>query len=289
MNIKQALTEAQQKFNQAGIKTARLDAELILGSVLNKSREYLLTYPENRVSKGQVTNLNHGIMRRLNLDPVAYITGTKDFYGLTFAVTEDVLVPRPETELMIEEAIDLTRTLRHATVIDVGTGSGCIITALAKNLKSIFRYFAIDISPEALKIAKQNAEKNNVTRKVEFFKGDLLEPLINENIVEKDADVLIAANLPYLTPFQVDTSPTIQNEPILALEAGDDGLKYYRQLFKQIVKLKNEKKIKGHVLCEIDPSQNESIQKLSKDVLKISEIEIKKDLAGLDRLAIIKF
>lgn len=289
MTIKQALSEAQQKLNKAGIETARIDAEIMLAHVINKSREHVLTYPEKRLSKGQVTNFNHAIMRRLHCDPVAYITGSKDFFGLNFLVNEDVLVPRPETELMVEEIINITNNKKEVTIVDTGTGSGCIIISLAKNLKSIFKYFATDVSLPAIQTAELNAERNRVDRRVRFLHGSLLEPLMNKNLIENDSEIVIAANLPYLTPFQVDTSPTIQNEPILALEAGDDGLKYYRQLFRQIVNLKKDKNITGYVLCEIDSSQNKSIQKLTKTELDIDKVEIKKDLAGLDRLVIIEF
>lgn len=289
MTIKQALADAQQKLNKAEIKTARLDAEIILAHVLNKSREHILTYPEKRITKGQMGNYNYAINRRVNCDPVAYITGQKDFFGLKFVVNHEVLVPRPETEMMVEEIINIANGLKQATIIDVGTGSGCIIVSLAKNLKSIFKYYAVDFSATALKVARENAGKNNVANRINFFLGNLLEPIINENLITNDSDVLFAANLPYLTPRQVDSSPSIQNEPILALIAGDDGLKYYRQLFKQIRRIKNLKNIHSHIFCEIDPSQNESIIKLIKEELNTQNFEIKKDLAGLDRLVIIKF
>lgn len=288
MNIKQALADAQQKLSKVGIESARLDAEIILAHVLNKSREHIITYPEKKISKGQFANYLHALKKRINCDPVAYITGTKDFYGLNFSVNEDVLVPRPETELMVDKAIEIANNAKQITIIDIGTGSGCIIIALAKNLKSIFKYYATDISAPALKIAVKNAEKNNILRRINFFQGNLLEPIINQNLISPNSEIIITANLPYLTPFQVDNSASIQNEPILALEAGGDGLKYYRQLFKQIKKIKALKNITGYILCEIDPSQNESISKLISDELNIDSFEIKKDLAGLDRLVVIK-
>jgi len=290
MFVKQVLTDAYQKLNNAGIKNARLDAELILAHVLNKSREHIVTYPELKLTRGQANNYSFAINRRLNCEPVAYITGHKNFYGLKFIVNKDVLVPRPETELMVDEIIKLANNEKQATIVDVGTGSGCIITALAKNLKSIFKYYAIDFSLPALKIAENNAEKNNIKHRITFFNGNLLEPVLDRNLLLADSKIFIAANLPYLTPAQINSSPSISQEPELALVAGDDGLKYYRQLFKQIARLKkNHRDISIHIFCEIDPSQTESISKLISDELNTDKFEIKKDLAGLDRLVVINF
>jgi release factor glutamine methyltransferase len=288
MNIKQALSEGTNKLKTMETNSARIDAEILLAHTLNKSREYLLTYPEKKISKGQFSNFLFFIKKRLDYQPIAYIIGHKSFYGLDFMVNEDCLVPRPETELMVEEVIKIAEKLKQTTIIDIGTGSGCIIVSLAKNLKSIFKYLAIDISVPTLKIAQKNAEINKVSRRIKFFHGNLLKPLIQKDIIEKKENLIITANLPYLTPNQVNSSLTIQNEPILALVAGDDGLKYYRQLFTQINQLKTEKEISGYLLCEIDPSQTDSIEKLIKDTLTYKEFNKKQDLAGLDRLVIIK-
>lgn len=288
MNIKQALTEAIKQLERMETNSARLDAEILLAHTLNKSREYLLTYPEKKISKGQFSNFVFFVNRRLDYEPIAYIIGHKSFYNLNFSVSEDCLVPRPETELMVEEVINIANKLKHTNIIDLGTGSGCIIVSLAKNLKSIFKYFAVDISVPALKIAQKNADTNHVSRRINFLHGNLLTPLLEKDLIPQNAHLLITANLPYLTPKQIENSPTIQNEPILALVAGDDGLKYYRQLFKQINKLKEEKHISGYIFCEIDPSQTENISKLIKEDLDHKNFEIKKDLAGLDRLVTIE-
>ncbi len=288
MTIDQALSKAIEKFKMMETSSTRLDAEILLAHTLNKSREYLLTYPEKKISKGQFSNFLNFINKRLDYQPIAYIIGKKSFYGLDFSVNENCLVPRPETELMVEEVIKIAEKLKQTTIIDIGTGSGCIIVSLAKNLKSIFKYLAIDISVPALKIAQKNAETNKVSRRINFFHGNLLKPLIHKDLIENKENLIITANLPYLTPNQVNSSLTIQNEPILALVAGDDGLKYYRQLFTQINKLKEEKNISGFLLCEIDPSQAQNMQKLIKNTFNYQKFNTRQDLAGLDRLIIIK-
>ena len=152
MNIKKNLTKSTQKLQQNNIPTPRIDAEILLSHILKKPREYIFTHPEKQLTKSVVMRYALRVTRRIKGEPIAYITGHKEFYGLDFYVNKNVLVPRPETELMIDEALKLaTRNSQLATIIDVGTGSGCIIISLAKNLKSKFhisnfKILATDIS-----------------------------------------------------------------------------------------------------------------------------------------------
>lgn len=213
--------------------------------------------------------------------------------------------------MMVEEILNIIgekltkKSIKEATdclLIDLGTGTGAIIISAANEIKRIFPaqygkiiFRAIDISFPALNIAKKNAILNKQDKKIKFLQGNLLEPLINKNDFNKliKNKLIIAANLPYLTLAQIKISPSIQKEPKIALAAGQDGLKYYRKLFKQLKEIKsvfdfdsNHKPIT--LLCEIDPSQNKNLKLLAKKYFPSARIEIKKDLANKNRLAIIK-
>jgi len=285
MTIKDAINYGHKILSASSCVTARFDAELLLAFVLQKNREFLLTYPEKNINFWQSLKFKYLTKRRAKNEPVAYLVGQKDFFGLNFVVNKNVLVPRPETELMVEEIIEIVKEKSTGKIIDLGTGSGCIISSLAKNLENNFKFFASDISRPALKIAKKNAQLNRVHDKIIFKHGNLLKPFIDDIVV--DDYLIISSNLPYLSPEQIKNSPSIQKEPYLALEAGEDGLRYYRELFAQIVELKNGKNISGFCLCEIDPIQKDSIGILVKSYFD-TNFTIKNDLAGLSRLAIIE-
>lgn len=292
-------------------KIPLFELELMLAHVLHKSREYILTHPEIKLTLAQKSKINSFIMRRKKGEPLAYILGHKEFYALDFIVNKNVLIPRPETEMMVDEVLSLVHshgkltTQRKFTIIDVGTGSGCIIITLAKLLKNKFpkariKFFATDISRPALALARKNAKLNNMSRRVKFNHGNLLEPLfksktslsIAPRTELQKSKFIITANLPYLTAKQIKESPSIKYEPRLALEAGKDGLKYYRELFREIKSIFTRNSALSHapvqVLCEIDPSQKLSIRRLSKHALPQAQIQIKKDLRGHSRLVNIK-
>ncbi|MDP3043743.1 MAG: peptide chain release factor N(5)-glutamine methyltransferase [bacterium] len=305
MIINQILEEAIKKLSNKKILSAHLDAEILLSHIIKKPREYLLAHPEKKLTQKQVSSFKFQVSRRLKGEPVAYITGHKEFYGLDFFVDKNVLIPRQETELMVDEIMEQgTRNKEQGTIIDIGTGSGCIIITLAKNLNSKFKiqnskFFATDISKPVLAIARKNAKLHNVHKDIKFFQGDLLKPIIN-NFSKfpgraprsgagkiQNSKLIITANLPYLTPAQIKNSPSIKYEPKLALSAGADGLKYYRKLFKQIKNVSCSMfRVPCFVLCEIDPSQTTKIKQLINKELLSSQIQIKKDLRGLNRMVI---
>ncbi|MFH1522503.1 MAG: peptide chain release factor N(5)-glutamine methyltransferase [Patescibacteria group bacterium] len=288
MTICPILTNNTNKLKKKRIPNPHLEAEFLLSHILKKPREFILAHPEKKLTKTQIKNYQLLITRRLKGEPLAYIICCKQFYGLDLYVNKNVLIPRPETELMVDEALKFaTCNPKHAIIIDVGTGSGCVIISIAKKLsfgypKLSFKYLASDISKSALAVARKNAKLHKVDRKIEFIQGNLLKPLLN--ILEiRNYNLVILANLPYLSPIQIKNSPTIKYEPKLALSAGPDGLKYYRQLFKQIGQVANHQ-IQITILCEIDSSQTIKIKKLIKKELPQSKIQIKKDLSGLNRM-----
>jgi len=302
MNVKKILTQAIQKLEKFNIKTANLDAEILLFYTIKKSREFILTHSEHKLTESQITNFNSLIKKRSKGNPVAYLMGHKEFYGLDFLVNKDVLIPRPETELMIDEVLNfISHISRPMSFIDIGTGSGCIIISLIKQLLtfnfqlSTFNFFATDISKNALVVARKNAKKHKV--KIKFLEGNLLEPFFeNHKLSNPKNPIIITANLPYLTPSQLKNSLSIKKEPKIALVAGSDGLKYYEELFKQIKLLVTSypsnsagKQLQITIFCEIDPQQKIKIGTLIKKELPNSSFQIKKDLNGHSRLVIVKF
>ncbi len=221
--------------------------------------------------------------KRLDNYPLAYLVGYKEFFGLQFLVNKHVLIPRPETELILEEALIIVANQNIDNIIDIGTGSGCIIITLAKLLKHHkINFYGLDISAPALKVAQRNAKLHQVN--VKFRRGNLLQPLIPSKNFNKQTNLLIA-NLPYLTPRQIANSPSVSREPKLALAAESDGLKYYRQLLWQLVKSSFNFQ---YLLLEIDPSQKNTIKRLIKNYLPNASWQIKKDLKGHNRLVMIK-
>ena len=294
-NIKSILLTSTQKLKQNKIKNPHLEAEILLSHVLKKPREYLFTYPEEKLTKSQITKFQSLILQRIKGKPIAYLTNKQEFYGLDFYVDENVLIPRPETEMLIKNAeLRIKNDTKLTTIIDVGTGSGCIIISLVKKLNSKFKlldssFIAIDISKKALSLAKKNSKTQKVDKSIKFVHSNLLEKIIkNKKFFIHNSSFLILANLPYLTPNQVKNSPSVQYEPKLALIAGDDGLKYYKKLFTQIKQLKQITKANINIICEIDPSQVTKIKTLIKKTLPKAEIQIKKDLRKKNRFVVIK-
>ncbi|MDX9893345.1 MAG: peptide chain release factor N(5)-glutamine methyltransferase [Patescibacteria group bacterium] len=279
MTIKLLLDWADNKL-RAKTTTPRLDAEILLSLVIKKPKEYFYTYPNKQISCQKINKFKNLIIQRSKAIPIAYLTNQKKFFGLNFYVNRNVLIPRPETELLVEETIKLAGST--ATIADIGTGSGCIAVSLANNLKQA-KILASDISPQALKVSKKNAKINRV--KINFKIGSLLKPWVDEKLE------IIVANLPYgnkkiwqdLTPRE---KKSLFFEPKIALYAPELGLGLYRQLFNQINKLKHRPK---YLIAEIDPSQNQTIKNMAKKYFPLAEIIIKKDLAKLNRMVIISF
>ncbi|HRH23918.1 MAG TPA: HemK/PrmC family methyltransferase, partial [Candidatus Magasanikbacteria bacterium] len=220
----------------------RFDAEILLAHVLKKPREFIIAHPEYLVTKIQNWKMNRLIRLRRQGIPYAHLTGRKGFYGFDFVINKHTLVPRPETELLVELVINslihIEKSTEKITLIDIGTGSGCIpISILKSSAYSFTQSFAIDISKKALAVAKKNSKKHHTN--ITFLHGNLLEPLFKKNtFLDHHSNILLTANLPYLTQAQFDTEPTIQHEPIGALVAEDNGLKLYKELLDQINKLR---------------------------------------------------
>lgn len=300
--IKQALSEAIVKLKKNEIPTPQLDAEVLLAHTLHKSREYIISHPKEKLSESLITSYALLVTRRSRSEPIAYIVGHKEFYGLDFFVTKDTLIPRPETELLVEEALVLLRSMlrsmlhKNIFVIDVGTGSGNIIISLIKSLSlkseiGNLKFIAVDPSRKALEIAQNNSQKHNVSEKITFLGGRFLNPLMHDPSIEiQNSTIIILANLPYLSKNIYNSSPTSVKdyEPKESLLSSNDGLDHYRKLFNQIRLLAVEQRLPVVAFFEISPEQKSLIIREIKSHLPNASIRFKKDLAGKWRLVTVK-
>ncbi len=261
--------------------TLPLDADLLLALAAKKSREFILIHPEYKLSFWQKIDFYYFFFQYKRGTPISYLTHHKEFFGLDFFVNRHTLIPRPETELLVEET--LKKINKQTLLIDVGTGSGCIpISILTTTKNADVNAIAIDISALALKIARLNAALHKA--KIKFLRGNLLEPFLKDsNYPNFSGQLIITANLPYLTKEQFKNEQTIQSEPRSALIANENGLALYRELLEQIKNLNTP----FIAFFEFDQRQTESITKLIKSFFSNANLEIKKDLAGRDRLVII--
>jgi len=289
-----------------------LDLELLLAHSLGQTREFVLIHPEYIIFKKQEAIIKKFIQRRITGEPIAYITGHKEFFGLDFIVNKHTLVPRPETELIVDLALnDLQQTtynIQQNLIIDIGTGSGNIIISLAKSINSckssVFgcKFLGIDISKGALAVAKKNAKNHGVDKKIKFLHGDLLSKL--DNVVMKQCDSLVVlANLPYLSKEIYKSAPRdVKNfEPKSALYSPEKGFSHYKKLLQQLKKIVVSCKLPasrrqattsrgGSVVCyfEISPEQKQLLTLLVKKTLPEARIKFHKDLAGKWRVCEIK-
>lgn len=209
---------------------ARLDAETLLLHVTGKDRAWLLTHREDDFGGCTAARFASLVQRRLTGEPIQYITGEAEFYGLPFRVTPDVLIPRPETEHLVEAALALAKRYERARIVDVGTGSGAIAVALAHHLPEA-RITAIDLSATALDVARENARRNGVESHIQFLEGDLLAPILKSEGTGSTFDIIVS-NPPYVPGAdRYSLSVEVRDyEPALALFAGEDGLDVYRRL-----------------------------------------------------------
>lgn len=275
--IARALSHAQSQL--ASSSTPRLDAQLLLEDVLrndglNVNRAYLLAYGDVELTQAQATHYQTLIDRRAQGEPVAYIRGRVGFYDREFIVTPAVLIPRPETELLVEQAIEWARehNIQHAA--DIGTGSGAIALTVAAHVPTLTMH-AIDISEAALAIARQNAAQQN-SQNVTFAHGDLAQPLIAQSIRVP----MLLANLPYIASNVMPTLDVSRHEPHLALDGGADGLDDIRRLLAQVPQVCQHGAL---ILLEIGADQGVAVADLAQS-LNPQSVAVLPDYAGHDRI-----
>lgn len=273
MKIKDLLKLGIEALNTSGIEEANLKCKILLTSLLRVRKEYLVIHNLDEVPENIVANFKNKLEELKNGKPIQYITNKQEFMGLDFYVNENVLIPQPDTEMLVEEAINITKQNVTKSALDICTGSGAIAIALKKNLDSV-QVTASDISVEALEVAKENAKNNEV--EINFICSDMFE-----NIVGKFD--LIVSNPPYIENEIIKTLPQeVQNEPYIALAGGKDGLDFYKIIAKQGKKFLNSQ---GYIAVEIGYNQRESVIEIF-ELEGYKEIYSKKDYSGNNRVVV---
>lgn len=276
MTGREALAWAAAKLQEAGVESPRLDAEVLLRHVMGWSRVNLLANLQAELSPQKQAAFAELVAGRARRVPLQYLVGTQEFMSLAFKVTPQVLIPRADTETLVEEALRLIDGCGFQNAADIGTGSGAIACSLAYYTR--VNVWATDISRQALAVARDNARSLGVAHKIEFFQGDLAEPLVKAG-VQVD---LLAANLPYIPAAEIDKlQPELNYEPRMALDGGDDGLEIYRRLLSQARQVLKDG---GYLLLEIGWNQSEEMEQVIREN-GFEKVVFLKDYGGRHRVA----
>lgn len=289
MKIKDSLKQAQKKLKNNS-PSPQLDSEILLSFVLKKNREFILINLDKEISLKQASNFEKLVARRIEQEPIAYIIGEKFFYGRKFKVNKNVLIPRPESEILIEKTLEYgyknLYPSKETFIWDLGSGSGCLINTLHKEFSknpnfSKFNFSGFDISSSALKLAQENAK--NLACQVKFQKANLLD-FVDKSYSKKleNAQLVVVANLPYLSQEIYQQSPaSVKNfEPKKALLAEKQGMDLYLKLLKQIKNKKIDQKVFSlYLIFEISPEQRLIAEKEFKKIFPQAHYHFGKDLA----------
>lgn len=280
ISIIQAHAEGAESLRLAGVIDARREAGSLLGHALGRDRTYLITHGDNTVTDEQLDGFRTFIARRAAREPLQYIVGYQEFFKLKFEVTPDVLIPRPETELVVEAALELADRVQSLSILDVGTGSGCIVISLLNELKNAHAT-ATDISSNALEVARRNAQRHNVSDRVTFVQADSLSQL-NQSAPFS----LIVSNPPYIPAGDIVTlqSEVREHEPLTALMSGADGLDHIRALLRETPQLLQRN---GYFIFEIGFGQSDAIEQLIDHAIWLL-IEVRRDLQGIPRTFVLQ-
>jgi release factor glutamine methyltransferase len=277
MLVRDILNEAARNFAIAGIPSARLDAEILLSFCLGCERLDFFKNPAVPVDEKALISFQKLAARRLAWEPVAYITGCKEFWCFVLEVNNSVLIPRPDTEVLVEEALDVCKQMVSAEIkiLDIGTGSGAIALALAYEIP-LARLTATDISAAALAIAGKNAHNLDLDSQIEFLQGNLFEPV-------DDFFDIIVSNPPYIADEEYNKLPVgvKDYEPREALLAGAQGMDFYRKIVAQAL---GHLKDNGWLVLEIGATQGEQISRIFEASGQYGDISIRNDYAGLPRV-----
>jgi release factor glutamine methyltransferase len=277
--LREALQSTTQTLCRAGIADASVEVELLLGYVLGMSKTQIYTEPERSLTSVETEHLRHLVRRRLDHEPAAYILGHCEFYGIDFYIDHHTFIPRPETELLVEKAVELAQRISHQgeqiTIVDIGTGCGAIAVSLALALPQA-KIYATDVSAAALQVAEINCRRHGVNSQVKLLQGNLLESL------PQPVDMIVA-NLPYIKNCEFgDLSPEIRDyEPTMALAGGEDGLDRIKQMLEQ---MPGKLSYGACFLLEIGQGQGEMVTSLIKNYFPEGSIELIPDLGGIERV-----
>ena len=276
MNINEILRKATAELDAAGIESARLDSEILLAHVLNCRRLYLYVDADKNVSPAQVARYENLIERRIKKIPVAYLTGQREFFGMNFAVTPDVLIPRPDTEILVQVAIEKIYSLNpkpYPLILDIGTGSGAICISILKHVKTA-RAVTVDISADAINCAKFNAEKFGVDDRITFHVSNLFDDLRGQKFHA------IISNPPYIPTKDLSTlQAEVQREPKIALDGGVDGLNFYRRIVNESP---NFLFAGGFIAVEIGICQALAVKNMLDE--NFVDVKIIRDLSNIERV-----
>ena len=278
-SISDLLREASQTLRDAGVPEARREAGSLLSHVIGKDRTFLISHAEDIVAGDDLARFRETVARRASGEPLQYITGVQDFYGREFRVTTDVLIPRPETELLVEAALEVIAHKPAPLICDVGTGSGCIAITLVCE-RTDARAVAVDVSVPALAVAEDNARRHAVGDRMRFTISDCFDS------VDRTAFDLVVSNPPYVA---ADALPGLQrevrdHEPLVALSSGADGLDVIRRLLRDAPAFL---KTDGYLIMEIGFDQGEKVQRLINENLWRLD-EIRPDLQGIPRIVLVQ-
>lgn len=276
MKIQEILQEANKKLIEYKIEDASTIARVLMQYVLQLDRTELIINQTQEIDEKKRQEYRETIQRIIEGTPLQYITNRQEFYGIDFYVDENVLIPQPDTETLVEEVLAIAKKEKSTKILDICTGSGAIGIALASNLQNV-SITMTDISEKALEIAQKNAIKNQVIEKVELIQSNLFEKI-------EATFSIIVSNPPYIETEVIPTlSKQVQNEPMLALDGGEDGLYFYRKLIKEAPKYLKQG---GYLCMEIGYNQKEEVFKLLQENGNYQHICSKKDLSGNDRIIV---
>ena len=280
MRLREAWVRSRRRLERADIPDADIEAQVLLRNTLGIDRATFHASPDRELSHEDAEAFHGTLERRIEGEPLSYITGHREFYGLDFVVTPDVLVPRQETELLVEAVLEYAkdRVEGALTIADIGTGSGAVAVALGCHLPNAVVY-ATDVSRGALRVAEENVRKHGLAGRIHLRHGDLFKAL------DGPVDVVVS-NPPYLSDDEVaELPPDVQREPTLALAAGVEGLDVLRRLIVGAWEYLNPR---GLLALEIDPRRLEAAERLARRTFPDSEVGVVKDHAGLDRVLTVR-
>lgn len=277
MTIKEAMNQGVIMLKNENIDSPKIKARVILEYTLKKSREYLIIYDKKTITSEQRDEYVRNIKRLIQGEPLQYITGLQEFMKLNFFVNKNVLIPRQDTEILVEEVINIAKKLDKIEILDLCTGSGAIAVAIAKYVENS-KVTAVDISAEAIEVAKKNAKFNGVFKKIEFIESDMFKKL-----KDRKFDIIVS-NPPYVPTDDIKFLPKdVRNEPIISLDGGKTGLDFYKKIANEGFKYLNKG---GYICLEIGYDQKRSVL----DIFDSNEIYMdtycKKDWCENDRVVV---
>ena len=277
MTIKEAINQAVIMLKNENIDAPKNKARMLLEATLKKSKEYLIIYDNKEITPQEREAYIKNVKKHILGEPVQYITGKQEFMKLNFFVTKDVLIPRQDTEILVEEVIRLAKNIENPMILDLCTGSGAIAVSLAKYINNV-KIYATDISSKAIEIAKKNAEFNGVKNNIDFIESDLFNKIKNLKF-----DIIVS-NPPYIETGEIVKLPKdVQNEPRGALDGGKDGLLFYRKISEQAIDFLNAH---GYLCFEIGYNQKQKVKQILEEQKRYINIYSKKDLCENDRVVV---